>query len=99
MKTKLFSFFKEGIWSMRQQDLPLVRGLLVKYLKIFLLSVEGFIRDLCTLRASALTLYAMLSIVPVFAMLFGVAKGFDFEKILEFCQSIIKTNISHFAYP
>ena len=83
MKIKIFNFFNEGIWEIQQQDLPLVTGLLVKHLKIFLLSVDGFVRDLCTLRASALTLYAMLSIVPVFAMLFGVAKGFDFEKKLE----------------
>jgi membrane protein len=35
------------------------------------------------LRASALTFYTLLSIVPVVAMAFGVAKGFGLEKILE----------------
>ena len=83
MKTKIFSFFNEDIWRIQQENLPTIPGLLVKYLKILLLSVEGFIQDLCSLRASALTLYAMLSIVPVFAMLFGIAKGFGFEKKLE----------------
>lgn len=83
MKTKIISFLDEDIWRLRQQDLPPIRGRLVKYLKITLLSVEGFIRDQCPLRASALTLYSMLSIVPVFAMLFGIAKGFGFEKKLE----------------
>ncbi|MFZ2403549.1 MAG: YihY/virulence factor BrkB family protein, partial [Methylobacter sp.] len=38
---------------------------------------------LCPLRASALTLYSLLSIVPVIAMLFGIAKGFGFETMLE----------------
>ena len=53
-----------------------------KRLKIALLAAQGFVRDLCQLRASALTLYSLLSIVPVIAMLFGVAKGFGFEKTL-----------------
>lgn len=43
----------------------------------------SFRRDLCQLRASALTLYSILSIVPVIAMLFGIAKGFGFEKLLQ----------------
>jgi membrane protein len=35
------------------------------------------------LRASSLTFYTLLSIVPVAAMFFGVAKGFGFERRLE----------------
>ena len=35
------------------------------------------------LRASALTFYSLLSIVPVFAMAFGVAKGFGFQNAFE----------------
>jgi membrane protein len=49
-------------------------------LKILLFrSVKGFVADFCPLHASALTLYSLLSIVPVFALLFGVAKGFGYE--------------------
>ena len=39
--------------------------------------------DRCSLRASALTFYSILAIVPVVAMAFGVAKGFGFEERLE----------------
>jgi len=35
------------------------------------------------LRASALTLYSLLGIVPVLAMAFGIAKGFGFERFLQ----------------
>ncbi|MFT5388112.1 MAG: membrane protein, partial [Candidatus Omnitrophota bacterium] len=35
------------------------------------------------LRASALTFFSLLSIVPVVAMAFGIAKGFGFENLLE----------------
>jgi membrane protein len=52
-------------------------------LRIFLLAIRRFTEDRCELRASALTFYSLLSIVPVVAMAFGVAKGFGLEKVLE----------------
>ncbi|MDD1627766.1 MAG: YihY/virulence factor BrkB family protein [Methylococcaceae bacterium] len=83
MKINLFNFIKEDIWLLHEQKLPLFKATIIKSLKIIILSVQGFSRDLCPLRASALTLYSILSIVPVIAMLFGIAKGFGFEKMLE----------------
>jgi len=56
---------------------------LIKQLRILLLATRGFGQDQCPLRASALTFYSILSIVPVVAMAFGIAKGFGFQKILE----------------
>ncbi len=50
---------------------------------IFRISGREFVRDRCSLQASALTLYTLLSIVPVMAMAFGIAKGFGFQKYLE----------------
>ncbi len=46
-------------------------------------AIKKFNHDKCTLQASALTFYSLLSIVPVMAMAFGIAKGFGFEKILQ----------------
>jgi len=43
----------------------------------------GFSRDECALKASALTYYSLLSVAPLLAVLFGIAKGFGFEKHLE----------------
>ena len=56
---------------------------LIKQLRILLLATRGFGQDQCPLRASALTFYSILSIVPVVAMAFGIAKGFGFQEILE----------------
>lgn len=56
---------------------------LLRPLRVLLLAVRGFKEDNCPLHASALTFYSILSIVPVLAMAFGVAKGFGFEKLLE----------------
>jgi membrane protein len=46
------------------------------------LTLRRFNLDKCELRASALTFYSLLSIVPVVAMAFAVAKGFGIEKML-----------------
>lgn len=46
-------------------------------------AARGFIEDDCYAKASALTYYSLLSIVPILAVLFGIAKGFGFEKALE----------------
>lgn len=82
MKHKLISFLKDDVWLLHEQKLPPLNAAAIKTLKVTLLSIQGFSRDLCPLRASALTLYSVLSIVPVIAMLFGIAKGFGFEKML-----------------
>ncbi len=83
MKLDITRFVKEDIWLLHEQKLPLFKATIIKSLKIVVLSVQGFTQDLCPLRASALTLYSLLSIVPVIAMLFGIAKGFGFEIMLE----------------
>ncbi len=44
---------------------------------------RGFYTDICFLRASALTFYTLMSIVPILAMSFAVAKGFGFQNHLE----------------
>jgi membrane protein len=81
--TRAINFVTVDIWRLRLEDLPFGKSLLIKQLRIFLLTVRGFDEDKCFTRASSLTFYTLLSIVPVMAMLFGVAKGFGFEKILE----------------
>jgi len=81
--SKLISFIKTDIWRIRLKDIPKKKYMLIKPLQIILLAFRGFDEDKCQLRASALTYYSLLSIVPVFAMAFGIAKGFGFEKLLQ----------------
>ncbi|MDD5461487.1 MAG: YihY/virulence factor BrkB family protein [Methylococcales bacterium] len=88
MQLDIINFIKEDIWRLHEQRLPLFKARIVKALRIVILSVQGFYSDLCPLRASALTLYSLLSIVPIIAMLFGIAKGFGIEKIFE--QQLLK---------
>jgi len=80
---KIRTFFQEDIWRIRAKDLPPPKAFAVRCLRILLAAAGAFQEHRCPLRASALTFYSLLSIVPVVAMAFGIAKGFAFEKILE----------------
>ncbi len=80
---KYINFFTSDIWSIHLDKLSFHKSLIVKVLRILLLSFKKFNKDQCPLMASALTFYSLLSIVPIVALVFGIAKGFGFEKNLE----------------
>ena len=75
-------FINADIWRLQAHKLPPRRSFWITQLRILLLAVRRFNLDKCGLRASALTFYSLLSIVPVVALAFAVAKGFGFEKTL-----------------
>lgn len=79
----VLAFLKTGIWRIRRGDVPPLTWFLIRVLRIILLTFRGFVENKCQLRASSLTFYSLLSIVPVMAMAFGVAKGFGFQHTLE----------------
>ncbi len=51
--------------------------------KVIVSAVKEFRKNRCDLQASSLTLFTLLSIVPIMAMAFGIAKGFGFKEFLE----------------
>jgi membrane protein len=75
-------FLNADIWRLQAHKLPPRRSFWITQLRILLLAVRRFSMNKCELRASALTFYSLLSIVPVVALAFAVAKGFGVEKIL-----------------
>ena len=75
-------FLRTDIWRLQGHKLPPRRFFWITQLRILVLAMRRFVEDKCDSRASALTFYSLLSIVPVVAMGFAVAKGFGFEKIL-----------------
>ncbi|MBF0479125.1 MAG: YihY/virulence factor BrkB family protein [Candidatus Omnitrophica bacterium] len=81
--TKLFDFIDKDIWRIHTKKLPRQRSFLIKQLRIIVLAVREFRSNKCQLNASALTFYSLLSVVPVAAMAFGIAKGFGFDRLLE----------------
>ncbi len=84
MRNKIIDYFRNGLWQLHKEESKSgIKKPVLRYLKIFTLSATDFVKDQGSLRASALTLYTLLSIVPIIAMCFGVAKGFGFENTLE----------------
>lgn len=79
----VLEFFKKDIWRIQERNLSRSKALGIRLLRIAVLSVRGTSEDRIQLRASALTVWSLLSVPSVFAMLFGIAKGFGFEKALE----------------
>jgi membrane protein len=76
-------FFLTGLWSAQIDALPKWKALPARFLRAVTVAVVEFFKDDCMLRASSLTFYTLLSIVPVCAVMFGVAKGFGLDKVLE----------------
>lgn len=87
----LWKFVSHDIWHIRLSKIDKRRGILIRQLRILTLAFKGFKEDKCLVKATALTFYTLLSIVPVLALIFAIAKGFGFEQSLE--QQILN------AYP
>jgi len=79
----LINFFKNGIWDLEEEKLPHYKKIPLNVLKILIITVKNFGKDNTPIYASALTYFSMLSIVPVIAVGFAIAKGFGLESILE----------------
>jgi membrane protein len=80
---KTWVFLTRDLWRIRARRLSRGRGFLVRLLRVVVIAGRGFKDDKCQLRASALTFYSLLSVVPVVAMAFGIATGFGLDKNLE----------------
>ncbi len=79
----LVRFVKTDLWRIRGRDLPRSKFVLIRQLRIIVLTFRGLAEDQWQLRASALTYFSALGVVPALAMVFGIAKGFGFERNLE----------------
>ncbi len=83
MIKRVMNFLTTDIWRLRLKDMSRSKSFVIRQLRVVLLAWRGFDEDKCQLRASALTFYSLLSVVPVVAMAFGIAKGFGLERLLE----------------
>ncbi len=79
MLSGIAHFLETDIWRMRLADYPRVKSFLLRHLRIIVLVFRGYYEDGCKFRASALTFYSLMSLVPILAVLFGIAKGFGLQ--------------------
>lgn len=82
MLEKIKLVFTKEYWSLNKEPENTRKRFLIKQLRILSLALKGFSEDKVQVRASALTYYTLLSIVPIAAMIFGVAKAFGLNESL-----------------
>lgn len=87
---KIFKFFTRAkkfilveIWDLDFSALTFLKRVSFGFVKVCYIVIRGFSRDKCTLHASALTYITLMSMVPLIAMMFSVAKGFGAGKRLQ----------------
>jgi membrane protein len=74
---KSWRFITYDIWRITTQDVTGIYRWLISIAKALILSVRFFLSDRMQEKASALTFSTLLAIVPLLALILGVAKGFD----------------------
>jgi len=82
-RLKILHFFRHDLWRIPLDSLSPKKSFLLRQARIIFFALKGFDENKCVLRASALTFYSLLSVVPFAALAFGIAKGFGVQKILE----------------
>lgn len=80
---RLKKFLGYDIWTIDVESYPKYKRFFYRTLKTAVLGIKSFREDKLNIRASALTYFSILSIIPVLALGFGIAKGFGLEKMLE----------------
>jgi len=79
----LINFLNQGIWDTDNIPDKKFEKQFYKQIRIIILAIKRYLKHSGNLSASALTFFSLLSVVPVLAMAFGVAKGFGLDNILE----------------
>jgi membrane protein len=79
----LIKRLNDAIWHTPLSEISKGKIFIFKQLRIFLLAARGFSNDKVQLRASALTFYSLLSVIPIAAIVFAIAKGFGLDQTLQ----------------
>ncbi len=74
---------KKEIWRTDLAELSRLKASWIRFLRIVILISQGFTKQQIQQGASALTYYSLLALVPVLALLIGMARGFGLEKGLK----------------
>ncbi|MEQ8556150.1 MAG: YihY/virulence factor BrkB family protein [Cyclobacteriaceae bacterium] len=80
---ELQRFLHEDLWKVKVTSLPRGKAFLYRQLRILMITFSEFQKDKCSEKASALTYFTMLSIVPVVAMAYGISTAFGMEDYLK----------------
>lgn len=80
---RIRGFLSHDLWRLEVTLMPSYQRIAIHLLRILCVVLKQLSGERVHLRAAGLTFYSLLSIVPVLAMLFGLAKGFGLDRVLE----------------
>ncbi|MHC4467271.1 MAG: YhjD/YihY/BrkB family envelope integrity protein [Planctomycetota bacterium] len=83
MVSRAVKFLTEDIWRISLNEYSRTKSFFIRQLRVIVLAARGFDEDKCSFRASGLTFYMLISIVPIIAMMFGIAQGFGLQARLK----------------
>jgi membrane protein len=75
-------FVTYEIWRITGNEISGIRSVYINMIKTTILAVRGFLSENLPTKASALTYSSLLAIVPLLAVLIGIAKGFGFQNVV-----------------
>ena len=75
----MIKFVSRDIWHLASEKPSVKDSFITRQLKIIIIAIRSFIDDKITVRASALTYYTLMSLIPIVALIFAMAKGFNYE--------------------
>ena len=79
----LWKFLTYDIWRITEDEVTKTTFSLYNIIKTIYLCINRFTKDRLVNKASALTYSTLLAIVPIFAVVFAIARGFGYNKYIE----------------
>ncbi|HLP05910.1 MAG TPA: YhjD/YihY/BrkB family envelope integrity protein, partial [Paludibacter sp.] len=79
----IFSFIRHDIWITTDDELSKAQRFSYRMVKTIVIAIRGFVQEELNIRASALTYSILFAIIPLFALVIAIAKGFGVEKLIE----------------
>ena len=80
---KLWEFISKEMWRAPKHEVKGIRNKLLNLLRTMYLAGRGYDSDKLGVRAAALTNTTLLAVVPVVAIMIGIARGFGFQEMIQ----------------
>jgi membrane protein len=80
---RVYNFIVSDIWKIAENELTRTRRFFYHLIKIIIYSINGYINDKLSVRASALTYSILFAVVPVIAIIIAIGRGFGMETLIE----------------
>ena len=78
--TKVVHFVTYDIWRITESEVSGLKRSYIFLVKTIILAIRGFKREDLQTKASALTFSTLLAVVPLLAVIVGIASGFGFRE-------------------